>query len=171
MTAKIKKILIATDGSDNVKSAVDWGIALAKVNCAQITALYVLTPTGFLHSMRGDKWVKEYFDYLREQGKKAIEYVVDIGQYAGVEVDTLIIKDKNPVDAIIDFATENDMDLIVMGTQGRTGVERALLGSVAENVVRYAKKPVLVIPNSEIKEAAPVNKPSFKETTFNAAGF
>ncbi len=88
MTTKIKKILIATDGSDNVKNAVDWGIGLGKANCAKISALYVLTPTGFLHSMRGDKWVKEYFNYLREEGKKAIEYVVHIGQYAGVKVDT-----------------------------------------------------------------------------------
>ena len=146
MTAKIRKILIATDGSDNVKNAVDWGIGLAKENCAEIIALYVLTPTGFLHSMRGDMWVKEYIRYLSEEGKKAIEYVVDVGQTAGVEVDTLIIKDKNPVDAIIDFATENDIDLIVMGTLGKTGVEHVLLGSVAENVVRSAKRPVLVIP-------------------------
>jgi nucleotide-binding universal stress UspA family protein len=125
---------------------VDWGIGLGKANGANVSALYVVPPTGFLHSMRGDMWVKEYIRYLSEEGKKAIEYVVDVGQNAGVEVDTLIIKDKNPVDAIIDFATENDIDLIVMGTQGKTGVEHVLLGSVAENVVRSAKRPVLVIP-------------------------
>ncbi|AFV22237.1 protein of unknown function DUF1538 [Methanolobus psychrophilus R15] len=107
-----------------------------------------------------------YYNYLREEGKKAIDYVVDIGLHEEVKVDAIIIKDKKPVDAIIDFAAENDIDLIIMGTQGKTGVERALLGSVAENVVRYAKKPVLVIPSSESKEAAPI-----KETPFNAAGF
>lgn len=166
MTTKIKKILIATDGSNNVKNAVHWGIRVASENGANVTALYVLTPTGFLHSMRGDTWVKEYFDYLREEGKKAVEYVVNIGQNAGIKVDAIVIKDKKPVDAIIDFATENDIDLIVMGTVGKTGVERVLLGSVAENVVRYAKKPVLVIPSSESKEAAPT-----KEIPFNVTGF
>jgi len=166
MGPRIKKILIATDGSENVKNAVYWGIRLAKENGADVTALYVLTPTGFHHSMRGDMWVKEYYNYLREEGKKAIDYVVDIGLHEEVKVDAIIIKDKKPVDSIIDFATENDIDLIVMGTQGKTGVERVLLGSVAENVVRYAKKPVLVIPSSESKEAAPI-----KETPFNAAGF
>ena len=120
------------------------GIGLGKANGANVTALYVLTPTGFLHSMRGDMWVKEYYNYLREEGKKAIDYVVDIGLHEEVKVDTIIIKDKKPVDAIIDFAEENDIDLIIMGTQGKTGVERALLGSVAENVVRYAKNQCLL---------------------------
>jgi len=59
---------------------------------------------------------------------------------------------------------------VVMGTQGKTGVERALLGSVAENVVRYAKKPVLVIPSNEIKQPSPVQKPFFKEST-DVTGF
>lgn len=170
MDPKIKKILIATDGSENAKNAVHWGIRMASESGAKVTALYVLTPTGFLHSMRGDIWVEQYFNYLREEGKKAVEYVVSIGLHEEVKVDAIIIKDKKPVDAIIDFATENDIDLIVMGTQGKTGVERALLGSVAENVVRYAKKPVLVIPSSETKQAAPVQKPFFKENT-DVTGF
>ncbi|MDN5310442.1 MAG: hypothetical protein PWP14_1836 [Methanolobus sp.] len=170
MTTKIKKILIATDGSENAKNAVHWGIRMAHESDAKVTALYVLTPTGFLHSMRGDKWVEEYFNYLREEGKKAVEYVAQTGLNEGIKVDALIIKDKKPVDAIIDFATENDIDLIVMGTQGKTGVERVLLGSVAENVVRYAKKPVLVIPSNETKQPSPVQKPFFKEST-DVTGF
>jgi nucleotide-binding universal stress UspA family protein len=146
MGPKIKKILITTDGSDNVKNAVDWGIGLGKANGATVSALYVVPPTGFLHSMRGDMWVKEYISYLKKEGKKATEYVVDIGHNEGLKVETIIVEDKNPGDAIIDFATENDIDLIVMGTQGKTGLDHILLGSVAENVVRYAKRPVLVIP-------------------------
>ncbi|WP_407357360.1 universal stress protein [Methanolobus sp. WCC5] len=96
--------------------------------------------------MRGEMWSKALENHLRDEGKKATEYVAGVGKEAGVEVETVVIDDKTPADGIVDFATENDMDLIVMGTLGITGLSHILLGSVAENVVRHAKRPVLVIP-------------------------
>ncbi|HML26334.1 MAG TPA: universal stress protein, partial [Methanomethylovorans sp.] len=69
-----------------------------------------------------------------------------IGNKEGVEVECVIIDGKTPADGIVDYATENNIDLIVMGTLGLTGLTHILLGSVAENVVRHAKRPVLVIP-------------------------
>ena len=90
-----------------------------------------------------------------------------IGLTEGSKADATIAKAKKPVDAIIDFSTENDIDLNVMGTQGKTGVKSVLLGSVTENIVRFTKKPVLAIPSSESKEVASVN---FKEIT-DVTGF
>jgi len=142
----IKKIMIATDGSENVKHAVDWGINLAKALQANVIAINIVPRVGFMLSMRGDKWIQEYREYLKEVGDEAIKYVVDVGQSKGIEVDTIIIEDRNPIDAIIEYANANDIDLIVMGTCGMTGLTRIILGSVAENVVRHAKKPVVVIP-------------------------
>ncbi len=146
MSVNIRSILIATDGSDNVKNAVNWGVGLAKANGAKVKALYVVPPAGVAVAMRGEMWAKALEGHLKEEGGKATAYVVDIGNKEGVEVECVIIDGKPPADGIVDYATENDIDLIVMGTLGLTGLTHILLGSVAENVVRHSKRPVLVIP-------------------------
>ncbi|MCC7576220.1 MAG: universal stress protein [Methanomethylovorans sp.] len=146
MSVNIRSILIATDGSDNVKNAVNWGIGLAKTNDAKVTALYVVPPAGVGVAMRGEMWAKALENHLKDEGEKATAYVLDAGKKEGVEVECVITDGKVPANGIVDFATENNVDLIVMGTLGLTGLTHILLGSVAENVVRHAKKPVLVIP-------------------------
>jgi nucleotide-binding universal stress UspA family protein len=83
-------------------------------------------------------------EQLITEGKKATAYVENAGRAANVEVESVILEG-NPAEEIIDFAEKNDIDLIVMGTHGITGIPRFLLGSVAENVVRHAKKAVLVV--------------------------
>jgi nucleotide-binding universal stress UspA family protein len=147
MSVNMRSILIATDGSENVKNAVNWGIRLAKANNAKVKALYVVPPAGVAVAMRGEMWAKALEDHLMEQGKRATGYVVDIGNKEGVEVEPVIIGEKTPADGIVDFAAINNIDMIVMGTLGITGLTHILLGSVAENVVRYAKRPVLVFHN------------------------
>ncbi|MDY0387764.1 MAG: universal stress protein [Methanolobus sp.] len=146
MSVQIKKILIATDGSDNVKNAVDWGIGLAKSYNAKVSALYVVRNTSIALAMRGGMLSKSLEKHLEEEGREATEYVVDSGKKDGVEVEPVIISSKVPAEGIVDFARDNDIDLIVMGTLGVTGLNHILLGSVAENVVRHAQRPVLVIP-------------------------
>ena len=83
-------------------------------------------------------------EHLRIQGKEATDYVENAGRAANVEVEPVILEG-NPANEIVDFAEKNDIDLIVMGTQGKTGIQRFLIGSVAENVVRHSKKTVLVV--------------------------
>ncbi|WP_406655982.1 universal stress protein [Methanolobus sp. ZRKC2] len=146
MKVKIKKILIATDGSENVKNAVDWGIQLAKLNDAKVSALYVFPHASVTIGMRGEMWAKGLNQHLREEGNRAVEYVVDMGKKEGIEVEPVIIEGEEPTNGIMNFAAENDIDIIVMGTLGKTGFEHILLGSVAENVIRHAKKQVLVVP-------------------------
>ena len=146
MSAEISKILIATDGSANVKNAVKWGIGLAKSNSAKVSALYVVRKTSATLAMRGNMWSKSLEKHLEEEGREATEYVVDSGKKDGVEVEPVLISSKAPAEGIVDFARDNDIDLIVMGTLGVTGLTHILLGSVAENVVRHAQRPVLVIP-------------------------
>ncbi|WMW23221.1 universal stress protein [Methanolobus mangrovi] len=146
MSAEIKTIAIATDGSENVMNAVEWGIGLAKANGAKVSALYVVPHTGVTLAMRGEMWSKALENHLKDEGEKATAYVVEAGKKAGLIVEPVIIDGKTPADGIVDFAKENDTNLIVMGTLGVTGLSHILLGSVAENVVRHAKRPVLVIP-------------------------
>lgn len=141
----IRKIMIATDGSKNATNAIDCGIGLAKANAADVKAVYVI-PSGNTPVMLSDMWVKALNEQSEKEGVKATEYVVAAGKSHGVNVEPFVINAKTTRDGIIDFARENNIDLIVMGTLGRTGVNHVLLGSVAESVVRYSKKRVLVVP-------------------------
>jgi nucleotide-binding universal stress UspA family protein len=145
MSTKIENIMIATDGSENVKNAVSWGIELAKATGAKVRAVYVLPPLSVsITTLRG-RGGDSLRDHLKNEGKKATEYVVETGRKENVEVEPIIIEG-NPADSIVKFATENGIDLIVMGTLGRTGIIHFLLGSVAENVVRHSKTQVMVVP-------------------------
>jgi len=147
MNVKINRIVVATDGSENVKNAVDWGIELAKANDAIVTALYAIPPSGISLAMRGKSWAKGLQEHLKDEANKAVGYITDRGREEEVAVESEIIEDKNPADAIVNFSSKSDIDLIVMGTLGRTGLEHILLGSVAEKVVRHSDTQVLVVPS------------------------
>ncbi|HML26333.1 MAG TPA: universal stress protein, partial [Methanomethylovorans sp.] len=76
MSVNIRLILVATDGSDNVKNAVNWSIGLAKANGAKVKAVYVVPPAGVAVAMRGEMWAKALEGHLKEEGEKATAYVV-----------------------------------------------------------------------------------------------
>ncbi len=81
---------------------------------------------------------------MKEEGVKATSYVQEIGNSTGVDVKPILLEG-HPSDELIKFANDNAIDMIVVGTLGRTGIERFLLGSVAENVVRHSNVEVLVV--------------------------
>lgn len=145
-----RKILVATDGSESVRKAVEAAIKLAKISEAKLYAVYVIASGG--HSVPIPKdagFERATLEYFRTEGKEATAYVEKSGEVAGIEVESIILEG-NPAEEIVDFAEKNDIDLIVMGTLGRTGIQRFLLGSVAENVVRHSKKSVLVVRGENI---------------------
>jgi len=139
-----RKIMIATDGSELIKRAVDLAIEIAKLSEAKLYAVHVIALEGnsIIHS-RGKEQKKALKEQLIVEGKKATDYVENIGRTANVRVESTILEG-NPANEIIDFAEKNDIDLIVMGTHGKTGTQRFLIGSVSENVVRHSEKAVLV---------------------------
>jgi len=151
-----KKIMVATDGSELTKKAVDSAIEITKLNEAKLYAVHVVAPGDFSitqnepkasitqNEPRDAEWKKEMKEHLTTQGKEATAYVENVGKAANIEVESVILEG-NPADEIVDFAEKNEIDLIVMGTLGKTGIKRFLLGSVAENVVRHSKKAVLVV--------------------------
>ena len=136
-----KRILIPTDGSEYTKAAIAKGIALAKQMGAQVTAMYVVDQTSFINFPM-DSTIVSVYSLLEKEGKDAIDFVVQEGEKAGIKVNTLI-EEGSPSRKIVD-ASKN-FDLIVMGTLGRTGISKILLGSVAEKVIRFAQCPVLVV--------------------------
>lgn len=136
-----KKILIPTDGSEYTKAAVSKGLEMAKATGAEVTALYVVDQTSFINFPM-DSTIVSVYTLLEREGEEAMEYVKKEAEALGVKVTTRI-EEGSPSRKIVDLSGEHD--LVVMGTLGRTGFSKLLLGSVAERVVRFAKCPVLVV--------------------------
>jgi len=139
-----KKILVATDGSEQAEKAAAYGIDIAKATGAEVYALYVISTehAGTARSVMG--WTDAFEEYLANKGGVATGYVENLGKEAGVKVEPVYLKGV-PAEKILEYAEESGIDLIVMGTQGLTGVQRFLIGSVAENVLRHSKVPVMII--------------------------
>ncbi len=144
MASKLyKKILIATDGSEYTKNSIDYGVELAKNTQAKLHAIYVIDTAAFASIPMDAAWESMY-ELLKQEGDEATKYVADKAEDEGLTVERLTVEG-HPAEEIIKFAEKNSIDLIVMGTLGKSGLDRFLLGSVAEKVVRTSKIPVLVV--------------------------
>ena len=138
---EIRKILIATDGSEYTKEAVSTGLHLAKILGADVTALYVIDQTSFV-SFPIDSSIVSVYSLLENEGKRAVEEVRKEGEGQGVKV-TPVVVEGSPTRKIVEMAV--DFDLVVIGTLGRSALSKLFMGSVAERVTRYAPCPVLVV--------------------------
>ncbi|MDI9396152.1 MAG: universal stress protein [Euryarchaeota archaeon] len=140
-----RNIVIATDGSENSLKAISCGIEIAKLSGATIHAIHVVdTPPAISKVWTAGKDM--IYEMMISDGKKIMHKVKKIIKDSGVEVREILLYG-HPGEEIIKFAENNNMDLIVIGTLGKTGLERFLMGSVAEKVLRYSKVPVMVVRN------------------------
>ncbi len=140
-----RKIMVATDGSEHVRKAIATAIEIAKMSGAKLYAVYVMANDEFSVSYpKNVELETTLVNYLKNEGKEATTYVENSGKAESVEVESVILEG-SPAHELVNFAEENDIDLIVMGTHGKNAIERFLLGSIAENVVRHSKKAVLVV--------------------------
>ena len=139
----IQKTLIPTDGSDYSMRAAEYGISIAKMLDAQIMVVYVIDAV-VLDQISKVAERENVERELKQNGQRYINYVLDLAQKEGVKDGSLIAKG-NPFEQIVHLAKELNMGLIVMGTYGRRGAERILIGSVAERVIEYSPCPVLVV--------------------------
>jgi nucleotide-binding universal stress UspA family protein len=140
---KIKKILVPTDGSDCSLRAADLAISLAKVLGAEIFAIYAIDPIILEELTRGIK-ESDVEKELKEKGERYLNYVVKLAEKEGLKAEAILAKGE-PYDQIVHYAKIKGVDMIVMGTYGRRGTKRILIGSVAERVIEYAPCPVLVV--------------------------
>jgi nucleotide-binding universal stress UspA family protein len=141
-----RNIAIATDGSENNRKAISHGIKIAKLSGAMVHALHVVDTSSFSQSWTVG-W-ETIYEILKKEGQKATSKIREFGDVSGVDVREVLLEG-HPASEIINFAENNNIDLIVMGTLGKTGLDRFLMGSVAEKVVRNSKVPVLVVRSEE----------------------
>lgn len=134
-------VLVPTDGSTATEGAIEHAIDLANRYDATLHALYVVD-AGTYSSL--EVAADAVADELRSEGTAAVEAVADRAEGAGVAVETAV--ETGVVhQSIVDYVDREGIDLVVMGTHGRTGVGRFLLGSVAEKVIRTAEAPVMTV--------------------------
>ena len=151
ITIDYKKIMIATDGSDCSNLAIDKGIELARLSGGTVYAVYVMS-TAYLFDMDGGAYssvgTNPYWASIRKalknQGQQAVDYIKCLVEAKGINVKSVLLEG-NPSDELIRYADEEKMDIVIMGTLGKTGLDRILLGSVAGNLVRHTKVSVMVV--------------------------
>jgi nucleotide-binding universal stress UspA family protein len=134
-------ILLPTDGSAGTEDAVDQAFALAESYDATIHALYVIDLKE-VNAIEHTFDTTMYTEKFRAEGESILEELSQRGADAGVDVVT-VIREGIPHEVILEYSDEEAVDLVVMGTHGRTGLGRYLLGSVTEKVVRLSDVPVL----------------------------
>lgn len=139
-----RRILIATDGSKACENVADLGVEIAKLNGAKIYALYVIDLTPFDSILMDESWVKNAYERFEKIGREAICCIEESAKAAGIEAAPVLLKG-NPAEKILNFAENQKVDMIVVGSTGKSGIERFMLGSVSEKVVRNSKIPVLVV--------------------------
>ena len=136
-----KKILVPTDGSDYSYIAAEHAIYLAKITGARVYALYV-TDTDL--AFRSGIHYQEDVCGMEQSGQKATHMIKEMCEKAGIASEEIIARGK-PADAIVEMAGKNGIDLIVISSLGMSAIERVLIGSVSEKVMRHAKCPVLLV--------------------------
>jgi nucleotide-binding universal stress UspA family protein len=133
---RISKIVYPTDFSSYSNQAYFHAVALAQNHGASLTVLFVYTPDMTAPGTSGDP------AYARAYWKSQLEQIRPVDPRITVRH---VFLEGDPADEIVRYGREAGADLIVMGTHGRTGLERLLLGSVAEKVLRDAACSVLVV--------------------------
>lgn len=133
-------ILVPTDGSRGAKAALKHGIEIASQWDATLHTLYVVD-TRLARS-------GPLLETLQDEGRQAVRDVEVAGTQAGLTVVTETVEG-NPHEEILEYVSEHDIGMVVMGTHGRTGIDRVVMGSVAERVVRRLPVPVLTVRGEE----------------------
>lgn len=140
-----EEILVPTDGSEATDLAVEHAVDIARNYGARIHPLYVVDSSVYPRLDAGSEMIVES---LEEEGRNAVSAVVDVAERVGVQTRTAV--ESGPVhETILGYADEHGIDLVVMATHGRSGIDRYLLGSVTEKVVRRSDAPVLTVRASD----------------------
>ncbi|WNY28216.1 Putative universal stress protein [Methanimicrococcus stummii] len=134
-------IVVGTDGTEYAKKAINTAVELAKLTGAKLYAVYVsdvsnITPTSVEWEMVAEN--------IKLEADAAFEFVRDRAGAENVDFDTVSLSGA-AAQEIVQYANQVDADLIVVGATGKKAIERLILGSVSEKVIRNAKQQVLVV--------------------------
>ena len=147
-----KRILVPVDGSVTANKALVAALQIARDSGGRVRIIHVIEEMAYLtgYEQYGG-YSGELISAMRETGNKVLNDAMAIAQAAGVEADNLLFDNfgERLGEVVANTAKQWDADLIVVGTHGRRGIGRMLLGSGAEQILRLAPVPVLVIRSGE----------------------
>ena len=141
-----KHILVPVDGSETSLSAVDTAIGLAKAFDSEVTAIYVIDPYPFTGVGADFAYGQDqYLGAAKAEANAAVEAVAQRLTAAGLKADTRIVEAHAVWRGIADAAEAVGADLVVMGSHGRRGLEKLVLGSVTQSVLTQTQLATLVV--------------------------
>ena len=151
-----QRILVPVDGSPTATKGMGEAISLAKESGAKLLLLHIVDEYPAFATPEIGASIGPLIDALRESGRQTLAGIAAVAKAAGVNPETELVENfgQRVAEAIVDKAVGWKADLIVMGTHGRRGITRALVGSDAELVVRYSPIPVLLVPPEGRRAAA-----------------
>ena len=140
---KFTKILVSIDGSEPSTNAADYSISVANIYHSELIVLHVIPSDVSLFGPSPPP----HLDELKKEAQQYLDKIVQTARMNNnsIQVESKIIASPSVVGGIVNFAENEGIDLIVVGTKGRSGIKKLLLGSVASGVVTYAHCPVMVV--------------------------
>ena len=151
MEIGFSKIVVGIDGSEESMKAAEYAISIAKLYNAELNAITVLTSDiGYIYSSPGVEspplTVKEIVLLAGDEAKKWFDEIKEKANKKGIQLKTeFIVAKKSLLNTILEYVEEHNINLVVVGTRGRSGIKKMLLGSIASGLVTYSPCPVLVI--------------------------
>lgn len=140
-----KHILIASDGSEASAHAATMALRLCKIHGARLTVIYVVDPYPYLGIGEANPvGFQAYMSAAQDIAARVFDQVKAQAAEAGVQADSRLVENVQAHKGIIEAADAETADLVVLGSHGRSGLERLVLGSVASKVVAQCARPVLV---------------------------
>lgn len=143
LVGEYDEVLIPTDGSEPAAMAIDHGLAIAQKTGARIHAVNIVD-VGDVAVSPNYTPPTEVIEHLESEGEAATDRIATQARARGLDAITEV-REGFPASDLLDYADEHDIDLITMGTTGRTGLNRYLLGSTTERIIRHAEIPVLAV--------------------------
>ncbi len=141
-----KSILVPVDGSPTSQQAVARAVALATAFEGTITAIYVIDPYPFTGVGTDFSYGQaQYLEAAAAEAHDALRGAREVIEAAGVKVDTRVVEAHAIWRGVLETASAVGADIVVMGSHGRRGLEKLVLGSVAQRVLSHAHMPVLVV--------------------------
>ena len=139
--ARMEKLMVATDSSEYSRSALREAINLAKICSSKLYAVSVVKTNPEFEDL-----VPQVIEKLEKEARELLESVRNNASREGIDCEIIVNRDEEPYQNIIDEATRNHVNMIIMGTHGRTGLKRLMMGSVTAKVIGHSTCNVLVVP-------------------------
>lgn len=141
-----KHILLATDGSDSAEHAARKALELARIHGAHVTAAYVVDPYPYIGIGEVNPLAfQSYMSAAQDSSTKVFVALADQAAAAGVQFQARLVENMQAARGIVELGDDLAVDLIVIGSHGRSGVQKLVLGSVAGKVVALSSRPVMVV--------------------------